>query len=85
MYSADNKAVHKETSLQWVLDGSASMGYQSKRFFTALRFELDGRTAALNNVRYSSAYNYIGLDIGYRFVAPRAMKKFYKDTMPPGM
>jgi hypothetical protein len=85
LYSADDKRVHKETSLQWVLDGSASIGYQSKQFFAALRFDLDGRTAALNTVRYSSAYNYIGLDIGYRFVAPRVMKKFYKDTMPPGM
>lgn len=85
LYSTDDKVLHKETILQWVLDGSASMGFQSKRFFAAVRFELDGRKAALNNVRYTSAYNYIGLDIGYRFIAPVIMKKFYKDTMPPGM
>ncbi len=85
LYSTDDKVVHKETNLLWGADGSASLGYQSKRFFAALNFQLDGRTAILNNVRYSSAYNYIGLDIGFRFAAPKPIKKFYKDTMPPGM
>jgi hypothetical protein len=85
LYSTDDKVVHKETNFLWGLDGSASVGYQSKRFFAAINFQLDGRTAALNNVRYTSAYNYIGLDIGFRFVAPRVMKRFYEYTMPPGM
>ncbi|ABG59337.1 hypothetical protein CHU_2074 [Cytophaga hutchinsonii ATCC 33406] len=76
---------HKETSFQWVLDGSASIGYQSKRFYAALRYEIDGRTAALTTFRYTSVYSYIGLDVGYRFKAPTFVKKFYKDTMPPGM
>ncbi|WP_018345175.1 DUF4421 domain-containing protein [Cytophaga aurantiaca] len=85
LYSENDERVHKETSLQWVLDGSASIGYQSNRFFAAVRFDLDGRTAALNTVRYTSAYNYIGFDIGYRFVAPRVVKKVYDQTMPPGL
>jgi hypothetical protein len=85
LYSVDEEVVHKETSLEWLLDGSASLGYQSKCFFTAVRFDLDARSARLNTVGYTSAYNYIGLVVGYRFVAPRVMKNFYKNTMPPGM
>ena len=76
---------HKETNFQLVLDGSVSMGYQTKRFYAALRYEIDGRTAVMNTFQYTSVYRYIGLDIGYRFQAPGVVKKFYKDTMPPGM
>jgi len=85
LYTMDENIVHKETSLQWVLDGSVSVGYYTDLFYTALRCEVDGRTAPLQTFTYTSVYNYIGLDIGYRFVAPRVIKKFYKDTMPPGM
>lgn len=80
-----DEIVHRETTLQWILDGSASMGYQTKRFYAAVRYEVDGRTAVMNTYRYTSVYNYIGIDIGYRFQAPKVVKKFYKETMPPGM
>lgn len=77
--------IKKETSLQWVLDGSISIGYNAKRFFAALHYDVDGRNAAFNSYAYKSVYNYIKLDIGYRFNTPVVIKKFYKDTMPPGM
>lgn len=84
LYTSDKELLHKQTSFQWVLDGSMSIGYFSKRFYTAMRCDLDGRIAALDTYSYLSVYNYLGLDIGYRFVAPKFIKKFYKDTMPPG-
>jgi hypothetical protein len=77
--------IKEETSLQWVLDGSISIGYQTKRFFTALHYDVDGRNAAFGSYTYKSVYNYINLDLGYRFNTPLIIKKFYKDTMPPGM
>jgi hypothetical protein len=84
LYSQE-ELIHKETNFQWVMDGSASVGYQTNRFYAAFRVDIDGRTATLQTFRYTSVYNYIGLDIGYRFNAPRVIKKFYKKTMPPGM
>jgi hypothetical protein len=85
LYSDDNTVTRKQTSIQWVADGSASIGYQSKYLYAALRCELDARTTSLNTISYTTVYNYIGLDIGYRFTAPKVVKKFYKQTMPPGM
>jgi|GEM_PF-1652855 len=85
LYSADNAVTRKHTTIQWVADGSASIGYQTKYFYAALRCELDARTANLNTVSYTTVYNYIGVDIGYRFTAPKMVKRFYKETMPPGM
>lgn len=77
--------IKSETSLQWVLDGSISIGYHNKRFFAALHYDVDGRNAAFHSYAYKSVYNYIKLDIGYRFNTPMVIKKFYKDTMPPGL
>lgn len=84
LYTSDKEVVQKHMSFQWVLDGSMSIGYHTNRFYTALRCDVDGRIAAMNTFSYLSVYNYIGLDIGYRFDAPKFIKKFYKDTMPPG-
>ncbi|SHG41944.1 protein of unknown function [Chryseolinea serpens] len=66
-------------------EGRASIGYQSQRMYGGLRFEYDWSRAALQSITLSTANRYIGLDFGYRFTAPRAMKKFYRKTMPPGM
>jgi len=85
LYAPDKELVQKQTSLQWLLDGSMSIGYHTNRFYTAIRCDVDGRNARLNTFTYTSVYNYLGLDIGYRFAAPKPIKKFYKATMPPGM
>jgi len=66
-------------------EGRASIGYQSPRIYGGLRFEYDWSSAALQFITLATANRYIGFDLGYRFAAPRAMKKFYRKTMPPGM
>lgn len=66
-------------------DGTASIGYQSRRMYGSLRFEYDWSSATLQFITLSTVNRYIGFDLGYRFTAPRAMRKFYRKTMPPGM
>ncbi len=85
LYTADDAVVRKETTLQWVLDAAMSIGYQSRRFYAAVHCEVDGRTAKLAVFTYTSVYSYVGIDFGYRFITPKIIKKFYKETMPPGM
>jgi hypothetical protein len=75
----------KETSIQLVFDGLVSIGYQSKRFYTGLRYQADSKGARLKYISTTTVYSYIGFDLGYRFLTPQAVKKVYKDTMPPGM
>ena len=72
-------------AIVYVLDGKTSLGYQSKRAYAGLRFEVENRKAALHSIKMNTLYSYIGIELGYRFVAPHIVKKVYKDTMPPGM
>jgi hypothetical protein len=80
----DEKVKGKGT-LALVLDGKASLGYQSERIYAGLRYEVERRTASLQGMRTNNMYTYLGLEFGYRFKAPRVVKKVYKETMPPGM
>jgi hypothetical protein len=75
----------KRRAIVYVLDGKASLGYQSKRVYGGLRFEVENRRASLHSIKMNTLYSYIGIELGYRFVAPHIVKKVYKDTMPPGM
>jgi hypothetical protein len=85
LYNPDGRSVRNETSLQLVLDGMVSLGYQSKRFYASLRCQAESKRAKLKYFSTAMVYSYIGLDIGYRFNAPGFVKRFYKKTMPPGM
>ena len=67
------------------LDGKASLGYQSKRFFAGLRFEAERREALFQSIQINTIYSYVGVEVGYRFNTPRFIRKVYKKTMPPGM
>ena len=66
-------------------EGRVSIGYQSQRMYGGVRFEYDWSHAPLQFITLSTANRFIGFDVGYRFTAPRAMRKFYRKTMPPGM
>jgi hypothetical protein len=67
------------------LDGMSSLGFQTKRFFGVLRFVVERMGAILYSIRTRIVYTYMGVALGYRFNAPRFVKKVYKATMPPGM
>jgi hypothetical protein len=69
----------------WVLDGKASVGYHAKRFYAGVRFETERRVANPYNLSSQKTYTYTGIELGYRFDAPKFVQKFYKKTMPPGM
>jgi hypothetical protein len=75
----------KEASIQLVLDGNVSIGYQSKRLYAGLRYQVDSKGTKLKYISTTTVYSYAGLDIGYRFNSPKIVKKVYKKTMPPGM
>jgi hypothetical protein len=85
LYNSDNHLVRKEASLQLVLDGTASLGYQSKRIYAGLRYQAESKGAKLQYISFTTVYSYIGVDVGYRFQTPHIVKKVYKKTMPPGM
>lgn len=69
----------------WVLDVKAGAGYQAKRFYAGLRCEMERRQASLRAIDLTNNDVFLGIELGYRFNAPRAVKKVYKETMPPGM
>ncbi len=85
LFTFGEHLVRKESSLQLVLDGMASIGFQSKRFFAGLRYQAESKGAKLKFISTTAVYSYIGLDVGYRFTTPKIVKKIYKKTMPPGM
>ena len=84
-FTKDENLVHKGTSIAFVLDGNVSLGYQSERFYAGIRYQADSKSVTFNTVSLNSLFSYVGFDLGYRFVAPRLVKKVYKQTMPPGM
>lgn len=69
----------------FAVDGYVSLGYQSQRIYAGLRYETDRRDAKFHGINLNMVNAYAGLEFGYRFDAPRVVKKFYKKTMPPGM
>ncbi|MDF2454153.1 MAG: hypothetical protein K0R51_146 [Cytophagaceae bacterium] len=84
-FTKDENLVHKGTSLAFVWDGNISLGYQSERFYAGIRYQADSKSVTFNTVILNSLFSYVGFDLGYRFVAPKIVKKVYKQTMPPGM
>jgi hypothetical protein len=80
----EEKVRGKQTFV-FVLDGKASLGYQSERFYAGLKYEAESRRASLHHISRHTMFTYVGLEVGYRFNTPRVVKKVYKDTMPPGM
>lgn len=81
----DEKDVKGRQTFAFILDGKASAGYQSKRFYFGARYEAERKYTAMHFIRNRALYTYIGLELGYRFNTPSVVKKFYKETMPPGM
>lgn len=84
-YTKDDNRVHKSTSIAFVLDANVSLGYQSERLYAGLRYQFDSKNVAFRKVDMVSLFSYFGIDVGYRFKAPKFVKKVYKATMPPGM
>jgi len=80
----DEKVKGSQT-FAFVVDGKASVGYQSKRLYAGIRYETERSTASLSYIKTKDMSTYLGVEVGYRFNAPRVLKKVYKDTMPPGM
>lgn len=80
----DEKVDRKQTFI-FVLDGKASLGYQSRRLYAGLRYDAERRAGVLQSMEMNTIYSYTGIELGYRFDTPRLIKKVYKKTMPPGM
>lgn len=81
----DQRGVDGKQAFAWVLDGKTSLGYHTRRFYAGVLFEAEHRLGALYNLDLGKRYTYTGIEVGYRFDAPRFVSKFYKKTMPPGM
>jgi hypothetical protein len=81
----DESGVEGKQTFAWVLDGKASLGYHTRRLYAGVRFQAEHRIGTQYNLNFSKTYMYTGIELGYRFDAPKFVKKFYKKTMPPGM
>ncbi|MEJ7645317.1 MAG: DUF4421 family protein [Chryseolinea sp.] len=82
--AVDDK-VKLRKSMVFIFDGKASVGYQSRRLYGGLRYEAERQSSSLHNIDLRASYTYLGVELGYRFNAPKFVRKVYKDTMPPGM
>lgn len=80
-----DEKVHGKQAFVFVLDGKASLGYQSRRLYAGLRYEAERRAGVFHSMKINTIYSYTGVELGYRFDAPHLVKKVYKKTMPPGM
>ena len=80
-----DEKVDRKQAFVFVLDGKASLGYQSRRLYAGLRYEAERRAGVLQGMQMNAIYSYTGIELGYRFDTPRLIKKVYKKTMPPGM
>lgn len=70
----------------FALDSRLGVGYQSKRLYAGIRYDLERKQARLRGgLTITNQYSFLGLELGYRFNAPRFVRKMYKETMPPGM
>jgi hypothetical protein len=83
--NGEGEKANTATTFVFTTDIKANMGYQTKRFYAGLKYEVERRDAFLRVLNSKIRYSYIGLEFGYRFRAPRVVKKIYKETMPPGM
>jgi hypothetical protein len=84
-FTKDENLVHKGVSIAFVLDANVCLGYQSERLYAGLRYQFDSKNVTFTQVGMRSLFSYFSIDIGYRFKAPKLVKKVYKATMPPGM
>jgi hypothetical protein len=80
-----NQKVMGSQTLAFAFEGNASIGYQSKRLYAGVRYEIENNTVVLQGFNSKKIYASLGFEIGYRFNAPRVVKNVYKKTMPPGM
>lgn len=72
------------TSFVVVVDGRASLGYQSERLYAGLRYEVDRRGLKFDKAQMTTEYSYVGLEFGYRFHAPKQLKRVYDAIIPSG-
>jgi len=84
LHHPDEKVKGRQTFI-FVLDGKASLGYNSERIYGGLLIEAERRSASLHEIDITTTYTYLGVEFGYRFNTPRIVKKIYRETMPPGM
>jgi hypothetical protein len=72
-------------TLAFAFEGNASVGYQSRRMYAGVRCELENSSVHMSGIQSRKLNTSIGVEFGYRFTAPRFVRKVYRDTMPPGM
>ncbi len=70
------------TSFMVVLDARASIGYQSERFYVGLRYEVDRKGLKFSKAQLTMENSYVGLELGYRFKAPKFLKKAFDMVLP---
>ncbi len=77
-----DEALYRSSSLQLSIDGEASIGYQTERFFSGFHLEWKSLNAKINDASLLWYNAYVGIKAGYRFNAPSVLKKSYKVVFP---
>lgn len=73
--------MEKKYTISAYTDGRASLGYQSKRFYVALKYIGDRIVFYTSDLKYENSLGIVTLDFGYRFNAPGLIKKGYDATL----
>lgn len=76
----DNR--YKSSSFAYILEGEASIGYQTERFFTGLHYEWKNVNSSVNDANLYWYNGFLGIQLGYRFKAPTLFKKAYNIIFP---
>lgn len=78
---SNNQLIEDKYTKNMYTEGRASLGYQSKRFYVALKYVGDKIEFKSSDMKYENNLGIVTLDFGYRFKAPGILKKAYNATL----
>lgn len=80
-YSGEGTERIKGQAFTTFLEGRAAIGYQSKRFYIGFNFNSDRILFKNDNLKIENITQIATFTMGYRFGAPKLLKKVYNATL----
>ena len=71
--------------LHLCLKAMQALDINPSRLYAGVRCELENSSVLMRGIQSRKLNTSIGVEFGYRFNAPRFVRKVYRETMPPGM
>jgi hypothetical protein len=80
-YSGEGTEKIKGHAFTSFIEGRTAIGYQSKRFYIGINFNIDRIVFKNEHLKIENVTQIGSFTIGYRFPAPNVLKKVYKATL----